>query len=80
MQWAAINNRCSIATYLIEKGAAVNASGGVLGESALQWAVRKGKCFYPFLFSISFSAHCLGLYRMASVLLLHQVHKCLQDI
>jgi hypothetical protein len=42
LHWAAINNRCEIATYLLGNGADVNAAGGVLQEIPLAWAVRKG--------------------------------------
>ena len=41
LQWAAINNRVSIAKYLVHQGADVNHYGGVLGESAVQWALRR---------------------------------------
>jgi len=41
LHWAAINNRCEIATYLLEHGANINVAGGVLNELPLAWAVRK---------------------------------------
>ncbi len=41
LHWTAINNRYSIAKYLIEKGANVNAVGGKLQEMPLSWAARK---------------------------------------
>ena len=41
LHWAAINNRCEIAKYLINHGADVNAVGGILQEIPLAWAVRK---------------------------------------
>ncbi|KAJ1429039.1 ankyrin repeat-containing domain protein, partial [Ochromonadaceae sp. CCMP2298] len=40
LHWAAINNRSEIARLLMEAGIAQTA-GGVLGESPLQWAVRR---------------------------------------
>ena len=42
LQWAAINNRESLVDELVERGADVNLHGGVLDESALQWAMRHG--------------------------------------
>ena len=45
LHWAAINNRCDIAQYLIAHGAQVNVTGGILKESPLAWAVRKN--FHP---------------------------------
>ena len=41
LHWAAINNRIEIARFLIENGLTKSAAGGVLGESPLQWAIRK---------------------------------------
>ena len=41
LHWAAINNRVSIALYLIERGADVNIQGGLLSETPLHWAIRK---------------------------------------
>ncbi len=43
LHWAAINSRIEIAKYLISKGAQVDAIGGVLNATPLQWAVRDGK-------------------------------------
>lgn len=43
LHWAAINNRLDIAKYLINKGAKVDAYGGVLNSTPLHWAVRDGK-------------------------------------
>lgn len=40
LHWAAINNRTSIASYLIKYGANVNIQGGDLQETPLHWAVR----------------------------------------
>lgn len=42
LHWAAINNRKTIVSYLIEKGAKVDTRGGDLEATALQWAVRQG--------------------------------------
>ena len=41
LHWAAINNRYSIANLLIDHGADINVSGGVLEENPLQWAIRR---------------------------------------
>lgn len=47
LQWAAINNRRHIASYLLSRANTngnlllVNYSGGVLQETSLQWALRK---------------------------------------
>jgi ankyrin repeat protein len=47
LQWAAINNRRQIASYLLSRATTsgnstiVNYSGGVLQETSLQWALRK---------------------------------------
>ena len=41
LHWAALNNRCEIASVLINKGADVNSCGGVLGETPLMWALRR---------------------------------------
>lgn len=43
LHWAAINNRLDIAKYLINKGAKIDAFGGVLKSTPLQWAIRDGK-------------------------------------
>jgi len=43
LHWAAINNRVDIAKYLVNKGAKIDASGGVLNSTPLHWAVRDGK-------------------------------------
>jgi ankyrin repeat protein len=44
LQWAALNNRVSVATLLLEKGAAVNATDNDK-QTALHWAaVRWGEC------------------------------------
>lgn len=40
LHWAAINNRITIASLLIEYGAN-SEGGGVLNESPLQWALRR---------------------------------------
>ena len=42
LQWAAINNRGPVLEMLLGKGADPKASGGILDENALQWAVRQG--------------------------------------
>ena len=41
LHWAALNNRVRISQYLINHGAIINISGGILGESPLQWAIRR---------------------------------------
>jgi palmitoyltransferase len=41
LHWAAINNRVVIARLLIENGLTKSSPGGVLGETPLQWALRK---------------------------------------
>jgi hypothetical protein len=41
LHWAAINNRAHIANVLIDAGAQVCVSGGLLEESPLMWAVRR---------------------------------------
>ena len=43
LHWAAANNRTAIATLLIDDGADVNATGGLLGETPLHWACRSGE-------------------------------------
>jgi len=40
LHWAAINNRSDLCAYLISKGAEVDALGGELMATPLQWAVR----------------------------------------
>lgn len=42
LHWAAINNRREIIQYLLSKGAAVDAVGGELQATPLQWAARQG--------------------------------------
>ncbi|CAD5221859.1 unnamed protein product [Bursaphelenchus xylophilus] len=42
LHWAAINNRLDVARLLIERGAPVNAIGGVLSSTPLHWAARHG--------------------------------------
>ncbi|KAI6241682.1 Palmitoyltransferase [Aphelenchoides fujianensis] len=42
LHWAAINNRLDLAKLLIERGAEVNAIGGVLSSTPLHWASRHG--------------------------------------
>jgi ankyrin repeat protein len=42
LHWAAINNQTAIVEYYINKGADVNAVGGDLKSTPLQWAVRQG--------------------------------------
>ena len=41
LQWAALNNRVSVATFLIEKGAAVNATDNDK-QTPLHWACVRG--------------------------------------
>ncbi len=43
LQWAAINNRVEIASFLISKGVEVNQPGGKLNEIPLIWASRNDK-------------------------------------
>lgn len=42
LHWAAINNRREIIQYLLSKGARVDAVGGELQSTPLQWAARQG--------------------------------------
>lgn len=42
LHWAAINGRIDIVKYLLEKGAEVNRTGGILKETPLMWASRQG--------------------------------------
>lgn len=42
LHWAAINNRCEIVKFLLEKNAEVDAIGGDLFSTPLHWASRQG--------------------------------------
>ncbi|KAJ1454119.1 hypothetical protein M885DRAFT_442754, partial [Pelagophyceae sp. CCMP2097] len=42
LQWASINGRASIVDALLQRGASAHFHGGVLDETAMQWAVRHG--------------------------------------
>lgn len=42
LHWAAINNQSSIVDYFLSKGADINAIGGDLKSTPLQWATRQG--------------------------------------
>lgn len=42
LHWAAINNRIEAAKLLLQRGANVNAVGGVLASTPLHWAARHG--------------------------------------
>ena len=42
LHWAAINNRIPVASYIIQKGADVNAVGGELRSTPIHWATRWG--------------------------------------
>lgn len=42
LQWAAINNRGEVVRALLRLGADPRACGGILEETAMQWAVRQG--------------------------------------
>lgn len=42
LHWAAINNRKQIITYLLSRGAIVDALGGELNSTPLHWATRQG--------------------------------------
>ena len=42
LHWAAINNRREIATFLLRRGADVNAVGGELRSTPAHWATRQG--------------------------------------
>lgn len=42
LHWAAINNQTGIVDYFISKGADINAIGGDLKSTPLQWATRQG--------------------------------------
>lgn len=41
LQWAALNNRVAVLTYLLDRGCDVNATDGT-GQSALHWATVRG--------------------------------------
>jgi palmitoyltransferase ZDHHC13/17 len=43
LHWAALNNRLQIAKYLIDRGAVIDAIGGILQTTPLYWAIREGK-------------------------------------
>jgi ankyrin repeat protein len=42
LHWAAINNRIAVASYLIQKGANPNVTGGELASTPIHWATRQG--------------------------------------
>eukprot|EP00117_Sycon_ciliatum_P008196 scpid30645/ scgid11005/ Palmitoyltransferase ZDHHC17; Huntingtin yeast partner H; Huntingtin-interacting protein 14; Huntingtin-interacting protein 3; Huntingtin-interacting protein H; Putative MAPK-activating protein PM11; Putative NF-kappa-B-activating protein 205; Zinc finger DHHC domain-containing protein 17 len=42
MHWAAINDRLDVVRYFIDRGADVNAIGGVLNATPLHWATKRG--------------------------------------
>lgn len=42
LHWSSINNHTSISSYLIQKGALVDARGGALNATPLHWASRSG--------------------------------------
>jgi len=42
LHWASINNRQEIVSFLLERGALVDAIGGELESTALHWATRQG--------------------------------------
>lgn len=42
LHWAAINNKINIVDFYLNKGADINAIGGDLKSTPLQWAVRQG--------------------------------------
>ncbi len=42
LQWAALNNRLSIVTYLLDQGVDVNAQDRVSNQTALHWATVRG--------------------------------------
>lgn len=42
LHWAAINNQTGIVDYFLSKGADINAIGGDLKSTPLQWATRQG--------------------------------------
>lgn len=42
LHWAAINNKTTIVDYYLNKGADINAIGGDLKSTPLQWAIRQG--------------------------------------
>ena len=41
LQWAALNNRVAVLTYLLDQGCAVDAADGT-GQTALHWAAVRG--------------------------------------
>ena len=42
LHWSAINNRKEIASFLIERGAQIDAIGGELLSTPIHWATRQG--------------------------------------
>ena len=47
LQWAALNNRLSIVTYLLDQGVDVNAQDRVSNQTALHWATVRGGARVP---------------------------------
>ena len=42
LHWAAINNRPEVVNFLLQRGADINAIGGDLHSTPIQWATRQG--------------------------------------
>lgn len=40
LHWAAINGHAAVCTLLLDSGAEVDAPGGTLGATPLQWSIR----------------------------------------
>lgn len=73
LHWAAINNRCEVARYLIDNGANVNAAGGLLMELPLAWAVRKN--FQAMVLLLLQSGSDINHYNKAHLTVLHLAFK-----
>ena len=52
LHWAAINNRVQIAQLLLDRGALVNAVGGIMQEMPLQWCCRSSGYGYTHMLKL----------------------------